>query len=207
MYFGNINNTDFNERHGTIKDNIKISLTDLLTNDLFRVETVTMATKTYYKIIPLFYYDEVTCTDKEAQIMDRLIICKNKADTVFNFTSPHLHLKYKLYSSVVQGTNDLYYYHIHILDEWARPVPNLQCRVTSETPTESVTTIDTETLAQIDVTANKGDFTSKYSNNPSYQILISNKNGLLVFVTEETEFTLTTNIDGTNYIITTEVNE
>ena len=207
VYFGNINNDDFNERHETIKDNIKISLTDLLSNDLFRVETTTMASKTYYKIIPLFYYDEVTCTDTEAKIMDRLIICQSKPDTILKFISPHIHQKHKIYTTVIQGINQQYYYHIRILDEWGRPIPNITCKITNTPPDNPVTTIGTETLLQIDNMNNKGDFTTKYNTQPASEQVTSNNNGLIIHTTEETEFTLNTTIDGNNYIITTEVNQ
>lgn len=207
MYFGNINNDDFNERHGTIQDNIKTSLTDILTNDLFRVETTTMASKTYYKIIPLFYYDEVTCTDTEAKIMDRLIILQSKTDTILNFTSPHIHLKHKIHTKAIQGTNQQYYYHIRILDEWARPIPEQNCTITTTTPDTAVTTIDTDTLLQIDTPSNKGDFTTKYNTPPIAETLTTNKNGLITYNTEEPAITLTTRVNGNNYIITTEVNQ
>ena len=189
MYFGNINDTDLNEQHGRIKDNIKTSLTDLLTNNLFHTETTTMAGKTYYKIIPLFYYDKVTTNDKDAQILDRLIICQSKADTVFNFTSPHLHKKYKIYTTYITGTDNQYYYHIRILDEWGRGIPDQTCQITSETPDQTTTTIDTGTLTRIDESSNKGDYNSKYDTPPISETLTSNQNGLIIYTTEETSIT------------------
>lgn len=63
MYFGNISSDELKPFHRLFGVDFSISLTDLLTNKLFKVETI--VTDKLYRVYPLFYCEQVTSNNPE----------------------------------------------------------------------------------------------------------------------------------------------
>ena len=76
MYFKNIANKDLEPFHKLAIPNFSITLTDMLTSPLFKVETI--QTGSLYKIIPLFYAGVITSTNKEDRILENKAIIAEK---------------------------------------------------------------------------------------------------------------------------------
>ena len=87
MYFTNIANKDLEPFHKLAIPNFSITLTDMLTSPLFKVETI--QTGSLYKIIPLFYAGVITSTNKEDRILEnKAIIAEKKTkETHYTFTN------------------------------------------------------------------------------------------------------------------------
>ena len=86
MYFGNIADSELKKYHETVKNNFSMSLSNVLSSDLFKIETI--ITDTIYKIYPLFYCDTITSTNKNDKILDnKCIICEKDTSTRLYFTS------------------------------------------------------------------------------------------------------------------------
>lgn len=87
MYFTNIMNKELEPFHHQLMPNFTITLTDLLTSDLFKVETI--QTGSLYRIIPLFYTNTITSTNKEDKILENKAIIAHKKDkeTTYTFTT------------------------------------------------------------------------------------------------------------------------
>ena len=86
MYFGNIADSELKQYHETVKNNFSMSLSDVLSSDLFKIETI--ITDTIYKIYPLFYCDTIASTNKNDKILDnKCIICENDTSTRLYFNT------------------------------------------------------------------------------------------------------------------------
>ena len=87
MYFTNIANKDLEPFHKLPIPNFSITLTDMLTSPLFKVETI--QTGSLYKIIPLFYTGSITSTNKDDRILEnKAIIAEKKTkETHYTFTN------------------------------------------------------------------------------------------------------------------------
>ena len=86
MYFGNIADSELKQYHETVKNNFSMSLSNVLSSDLFKIETI--ITDTIYKIYPLFYCDTITSTNKNDKILDnKCIICEKDTSTRLYFNT------------------------------------------------------------------------------------------------------------------------
>ena len=86
MYFGNIADSELKQYHETVKNNFSMSLSNVLSSDLFKIETI--ITDTIYKIYPLFYCDTITSTNKKDKILDnKCIICEKDTSTRLYFNT------------------------------------------------------------------------------------------------------------------------
>ena len=86
MYFGNIADSELKQYHETVKNNFSMSLSNILSSDLFKIETI--ITDTIYKIYPLFYCDTITSTNKNDKILDnKCIICEKDTSTRLYFNT------------------------------------------------------------------------------------------------------------------------
>ena len=80
-------NTELQQFHGNQIKNFSISLTSVLSSDLFNVTTV--KADSIYKIIPLFYCKTITSSNPEDKILDDkcIIALKQTGETFYTFTS------------------------------------------------------------------------------------------------------------------------
>lgn len=87
MYYSNITNEELQYFHNLTVPNFSIKLTDVLTSDLFKKETI--ITDTIYKIYPLFYCKEITSTNPDDRVLEnKCIICKKEStETYLTFRS------------------------------------------------------------------------------------------------------------------------
>ena len=87
MYYSNITNEELQYFHNLTVPNFSIKLTDVLTSDLFKKETI--ITDTIYKIYPLFYCKEITSTNPDDRVLEnKCIICKKEStETYLTFKS------------------------------------------------------------------------------------------------------------------------
>ena len=68
MYFSNIGNDELQHFHGTIGADFNISLTEILTSDLFDVETI--IPDKLFRVYPLFYCREILSSNPADKILD-----------------------------------------------------------------------------------------------------------------------------------------
>lgn len=87
MYFDNITNKDLQYFHDLKVPNFSIKLTDVLTSDLFKKETIVSGS--IYKIFPLFYCNEISSTNPNDRVLDnRCVIVKQEtSETYLTFIS------------------------------------------------------------------------------------------------------------------------
>ena len=87
MYFSSINNSEVKEFHKVIPYNFNLSLTDILSSDLFYIETI--VPDSVFRIYLLFYCHKITSSNPEDIIMEnKCIVCsKSDTETYFNFIS------------------------------------------------------------------------------------------------------------------------
>ena len=87
MYYTNITNPELQQFHKVIVPNFTIKLTDILTSDLFKVDTVISGS--IYKVYPLFYTNEITSSNSNDRVLDnQCIICeKLDMETYLTFIS------------------------------------------------------------------------------------------------------------------------
>lgn len=79
MYYRDITDPEIQVFHGLKIQNFTITLSDVLTSDLFKVDTI--ITDKIYKIYPLFYTGEITSTNGNDQILDnQCVICLKNPD-------------------------------------------------------------------------------------------------------------------------------
>ena len=78
MYYRDITNEELLMFHKVIVPNFTITLTDMLTSALFKVETI--ATNSIYRICPLFYSNQITSSNSNDQIIDNQVIICQKTD-------------------------------------------------------------------------------------------------------------------------------
>ena len=100
MYFDNITNKDLQYFHDLKVPNFSIKLTDALTSDLFKKETI--IADSIYKIYPLFYCNEITSTNPDDRVLEtRCVICKKESkETYLTFISDSGDVQdYKNYAS------------------------------------------------------------------------------------------------------------
>ena len=85
MYFSNIANEELKHFHGIVGADFSMSLTDILTSNLFKVETI-IADK-IYRIYPLFYCNEVISSNINDKILNTrcLILQKIENETYLSF--------------------------------------------------------------------------------------------------------------------------
>ena len=82
MYFTDISNEELQYFHGLKVPNFTIKLTDLLTSDLFKVETI--VTDSIYRIFPLFYTTQITSSNAADKIIEnKVILCKKESTETF----------------------------------------------------------------------------------------------------------------------------
>ena len=87
MYYSNITNKELQAFRDLKVPNFTVTLSDILTSDLFRKETV--ITDSIYKVIPLFYVNTITSSNPNDKILDdKCIICqKTDEETYITFIS------------------------------------------------------------------------------------------------------------------------
>ena len=87
MYFTDITNPELQYFHGLNVKNISLSLTEILSSDLFIVETI--ITDSIYRIYPLFYCKEITSSNNDDKILENkcIIANKNTEETYYDFVS------------------------------------------------------------------------------------------------------------------------
>ena len=85
MYFSNIANEELQNFHGIVNVDFSMSLTDILTSKLFKVETVIIGS--IYRVYPLFYCKEVISSNVNDKILDTrcLILHKTEYETYLSF--------------------------------------------------------------------------------------------------------------------------
>lgn len=84
MYFSNISDTELTQYHKTVNNNFQMTLTNVLTSSLFKIETI--IADTIYKIYPLFYCKEITSNNEDDRIMEnKCVICTKQLDTILSF--------------------------------------------------------------------------------------------------------------------------
>lgn len=82
MYFDNITNQDLQYFHDLKVPNFSIKLTDVLTSDLFKKETIVSGS--IYKIFPLFYCNEISSTNPNDRVLDnRCVIVKQETNETY----------------------------------------------------------------------------------------------------------------------------
>ena len=82
MYYTDITNPELQQYHGLLVPNFTIKLTDLLTSDLFKVETV--ITDSIYKVFPLFYTNKIISSNPIDKILEnKCLICKKETDETY----------------------------------------------------------------------------------------------------------------------------
>ena len=87
MYFSNIGNDELQHFHGTIGADFNISLTEILTSDLFDVETI--IPDKLFRVYPLFYCREILSSNPADKVLGNrcLIVTQEAHETYFAFTS------------------------------------------------------------------------------------------------------------------------
>lgn len=84
MYFSNITNSELAKYHNTIKNNFELPFSEMISSDLFKVETI--ISDAIYKIYPLFYCEEITSTNLNDKIFEnKLLIVEKNTNTLFSF--------------------------------------------------------------------------------------------------------------------------
>ena len=86
MYFTNISDSELSQYHSLVLNDFKMTLTDVLVSDLFKVETI--VSDSIFKVYPLFYCNEIKSNNYDDQILDNhCIICKKETDTILSFNT------------------------------------------------------------------------------------------------------------------------
>ena len=86
MYFTNIGDTELGQYHNLVLNDFKMTLTDVLSSDLFKVEEIVV--DSIFKVYPLFYCNEIKSNNYDDQILDnRCVICKKETDTILSFNT------------------------------------------------------------------------------------------------------------------------
>ena len=87
MYFSNIANEELKHFHNIVGVDFSMSLTDILTSNLFKVETIII--DSIYRVYPLFYCKEVISSNTNDKILDTrcLILHKSEHETYLSFIS------------------------------------------------------------------------------------------------------------------------
>ena len=85
MYFSNITNEELQHFHGIVGADFSMSLTDILTSNLFKVETVIV--DKIYRVYPLFYCREVISSNVNDKLLDTkcLILQKSNHESYLSF--------------------------------------------------------------------------------------------------------------------------
>lgn len=85
MYFSNISDKELQYFKGLKIPNFSISLTEMLTSKLFKIETIIAGN--LYKIYPLFYTNKIISSNPDDNILDNkcLIVSKQTKETYFQF--------------------------------------------------------------------------------------------------------------------------
>lgn len=109
MYFSNINNEELKKFHKVFPCNFSMSLSNILSSNLFVVETI--IPDRIYRIFLQFYCNNITSTNPDNVILEnKCIICKKEEyETYFNFISDNqdlLVLRQKTYYSIGSHLND-----------------------------------------------------------------------------------------------------
>lgn len=84
MYFKDITDEELQFFHGLKVPNFSITLTDVLTSDLFKKEVI--IADSIYKIYPLFYCDTISSTNPNDKILENKCIICNKTDAETHLT-------------------------------------------------------------------------------------------------------------------------
>lgn len=87
MYYTDISNKELQYFRNLRIKNFTIKMSDMLSSDLFKVETV--KEDSIYKVYPLFYVNEITCSNPNDKVLDNKVIICQKLDneTYFSFIS------------------------------------------------------------------------------------------------------------------------
>lgn len=87
MYFSNILNEEIQHFHKTVGANFTMSLTDILTSHLFKVEPI--IEDKIYRIFPLFYCSKVISSNVNDRLMETrcLILHKDDRETYLSFVT------------------------------------------------------------------------------------------------------------------------
>lgn len=87
MYFTDLTNPELQKFHRMCNiQNFSISLTDMLTSPLFKVEPITAD---IFRIYPLFYCEKIEVNDESSRVLENKVLITNKTDDekYFNFIS------------------------------------------------------------------------------------------------------------------------
>ena len=86
MYFSNIGDSELSQYHSLVCNDFKMTLTDVLSSDLFKVEEI--VSDSIFKVYPLFYCSSIKSNNYDDKVLDnRCVICKNATDTVLSFNT------------------------------------------------------------------------------------------------------------------------
>ena len=192
MYFGTLNDNDLNNLHHTTHVNLTIKYEDMISNDLFYL----IDHDTFVEVNPLFYYDKVEVSDKEAVIRQNNILLKKNNNTRFTFTSQQT-------PSIVQvhthktSTN----WQIYIINQWCKGLHDIPVRITT-TATSDIETInpDTTTILTTDYINN---FNTLYDTPPETDNYTTLQNGIITHTTTATTLYIELTINNTTYTFKT----
>lgn len=193
MYYGNLNNDDLNFLHHQTVVNATFKYSEMINNTLFKI----FEHGDFAEINPLFYYDNVEVTDKEAVIRKNNIIIKKNNNTSFTFTSTQRINQVQLYCQKVNEN----YYLVHILNEWCDGLHSIPVRVTtSECETIPEVSLETTTILTDDYL---GDFNTYYTEPIETTDYITNQDGLILHITNETTLYVEITIQNKKYVFKT----
>ena len=86
MYFSNIGDSELSQYHSLVCNDFKMTLTDVLESDLFKVEEI--VSDSIFKVYPLFYCNEIKSNNYDDKVLaNKCVICKNATDTVLSFNT------------------------------------------------------------------------------------------------------------------------
>ena len=86
MYFSNIGDTELGQYHSLVCNDFKMTLTDVLSSDLFKVETI--VSDSIFKVYPLFYCNSIKSNNYDDKVLDnKCVICKKETDTILSFNT------------------------------------------------------------------------------------------------------------------------
>lgn len=193
MYYGHLNDSDLNFLHGKTLVTKTFKYADMVSNNLFKI----FEHGDFVEINPLFYYDSVEVSDKTAVIRQNNIIIKKNNNTEFTFTSTQLIKNVQVYT---QKVNDDYYM-VYILNEWCDGYHSIPVRVTT-TPNDDIPSIPLESTILL-TEDYLGDFNTYYTEPIETTDYITNQDGLIIHIPNETTLYVEITIQNKKYVFKT----
>ena len=192
MYYGNLNNPDLNFLHHKTLVNATFKYSEMIGSNLFKI----FEHGDFVEINPLFYYDTVEVTDKTAVIRENNIIIKQNNNTEFTFTSTQRITNVQIYCQKVNSN-----YMIYILNEWCDGYHSIPVRITtSENEDIPLIPLETTTILTDDYL---GDFNTYYTEPIETTDYITNQDGLILHITNETTIYVELTINEEKYCFKT----